>query len=136
MGLRSLIDFSLESPFDSPPTIVYTSSIGVFQNLSISTPSQPEKLISATVSVSNGYNESKWVSEQVLSAASASTPLKTVIVRVGQVSGGPNGFWDTKQWLPAIAQSSKYIGCFPDTGKVRIGSSTLVSPSCPHNIFP
>ncbi|KAF8200271.1 hypothetical protein BJ912DRAFT_921743 [Pholiota molesta] len=97
-GLRTLIDFALSSPLQTPPTLIYTSTI-------------------AKVAIGTGYTESKWVSEQILAAASAETTLRTVIVRVGQIAGGPTGFWNTKEWFPALVQSAKSVSCLPNVGK-------------------
>ncbi|KAF8968163.1 hypothetical protein BDZ97DRAFT_1655638 [Flammula alnicola] len=113
-GLRHLIDFSLSSPLSQPPSLIFTSTIGVFQNLAHSEHNQLLELpIDAEVAIGTGYTESKWVSEQILAAASANTTLRTVAVRVGQISGGPNGFWNTKEWLPSLIQSANFVGCLP-----------------------
>lgn len=61
-----------------------------------------------------GYAESKWVSEQVLFTAAATTPLDPLVARVGQVSGGPDGTWNAHEWFPSLVQSSVPLGCFPD----------------------
>jgi thioester reductase-like protein len=123
-GLRNLIDFALSSPLHQPPTLIYTSTIGVFQNPPSTTDSLSEQPIEAPVAIGTGYTESKWVSEQILAAASAATPLRTVIVRVGQISGGPTGFWNTKEWFPALVQSAKSVSCLPSVSKA---SSTLIT---------
>ncbi|KAF8890513.1 hypothetical protein CPB84DRAFT_1849102 [Gymnopilus junonius] len=113
-GVRNLIDFSLTSPRSSPPTLVFTSSVGVFQNTaSISSPSLPESAISPEVAVGTGYTESKWVSEEILLQASKKTPLRSVIIRVGQLCGGLNGAWNTSEWFPSLVQSAAACECFP-----------------------
>lgn len=119
-GLRCLIDFALSSPLPRPPTVIYTSTIGVFRHLTAEHCDEnlPELPIEAQVAVGTGYTESKWVSEHILGVASATTRLKTIIVRVGQISGGPNGFWSTKEWFPAVIQSTKYVSCLPTVDKV------------------
>jgi thioester reductase-like protein len=35
------------------------------------------------------------------------------VVRVGQISGGVNGAWNTSDWVPAIIKSSVTLGCLP-----------------------
>ncbi|KAF8878687.1 hypothetical protein CPB84DRAFT_1793984, partial [Gymnopilus junonius] len=113
-GLRNLIDFALSSTCSMPPVLVYTSSIGVFQNVeSIGKMPLPEAPITAEVAVGTGYAESKWVSEEILMHISNKSRLKSVIVRVGQLSGGVNGAWNTAEWLPALVQSGQICGCLP-----------------------
>lgn len=118
MGLRNLINFALSSPLRNPPTLIYTSSIGVFQTPISVADHLAELPIEAQVAIGTGYTESKWVSEQILATASAQTTLKSVIVRVGQISGGPKGFWSIKEWFPALVQSAKFVSCLPDAHKV------------------
>ncbi|KAF8200278.1 hypothetical protein BJ912DRAFT_1020035 [Pholiota molesta] len=139
-GLRNLIDFALSSPLQSLPTLIYTSTIGVFQTPHPTAANLAELPIIAKVAIGTGYTESKWVSEQILAAASAKTTLKTVIVRVGQIAGGPTGFWNTKEWFPALVQSAKFVSCLPNVGKptpwsqlAAVLSSELSVPLVPYH---
>ncbi|KAJ7635327.1 hypothetical protein FB45DRAFT_1057185 [Roridomyces roridus] len=111
-GLRALVDLSLRSPFIEPPKILYTSSIGIFQHPQTRMPLK-EISVDAEVATGIGYVESKWVSESILLRAAEATPLKPLIVRVGQLSGGANGAWNIGEWVPAVVQSAKFIGCIP-----------------------
>ncbi|KAJ7229429.1 hypothetical protein B0H12DRAFT_1147826 [Mycena haematopus] len=115
-GLRNLVDFSLQSPFKSAPTLIYTSSIGIFENASEGA-TLPEKAIEAKIAAGSGYTESKWVAEQILAKAEECSPLKPVTVRVGQLCGGVNGAWNTNEWFPALVQASQVIRHFPDSDK-------------------
>ena len=45
------------------------------------------------------------------------TPLRPVIVRIGQVSGGVNGAWNPLEWIPGIVQSATLTGSLPSFGK-------------------
>ena len=67
---------------------------------------------------SNGYSQSKWVSERILEVAAEQTSLRPVIVRVGQVSGGVNGSWNPLEWIPGIMQSAALTGSLPSLGRV------------------
>jgi len=67
---------------------------------------------------SNGYGQSKWVSERILEVAAEQTPLRPVIVRVGQVSGGVNGSWNPLEWIPGIVQSAALTRSLPSLGRV------------------
>ena len=67
-----------------------------------------------------GYGESKWVSERLLQIVREKTPVKTMVIRVGQLAGSRiNGNWNTAEWFPAIVQSYKSVGCLPDGTGVR-----------------
>lgn len=82
-----------------------------------------EDFVDARSALGSGYSESKWVCESILSAASRSTSLKPVVVRVGQLSGtSTSGCWNTKEWVPALVKSSVHIGCLPLIENVRIPS--------------
>lgn len=72
-----------------------------------------EKPATAHVAIGNGYTESKWVSEQIVSFASQQHGLSAMNIRIGQLAGGVNGNWTTKEWFPTIVQSAKVIGCLP-----------------------
>ncbi|KAJ7464987.1 hypothetical protein B0H11DRAFT_2050421 [Mycena galericulata] len=115
-GLRNLIDFSLGSPFEDPPRFLYASTIGIFQNASDNVP-LTETPIDSKIAVGNGYTESKWIAEQILAEVGEATAAKPLIVRVGQLSGGTNGSWNIHEWVPALVQSAKVIGCIPDDSR-------------------
>lgn len=67
-----------------------------------------------SVALGQGYSEAKWVSEQILYRAAKATPLRPIVVRVGQISGGINGSWNPSDWVPAIVKSSLRIGFLPE----------------------
>lgn len=69
----------------------------------------------ATVAVGSGYPESKWVAEQILDRASQRTSFTPVIVRIGQLSGGRNGYWNPSEWVPSVIQTGPALKCLPDT---------------------
>ncbi|TFY65192.1 hypothetical protein EVJ58_g2123 [Rhodofomes roseus] len=115
-GVRSLIDFALTSRLPSPPRLLFTSSMATLQNA----PADqlcPESAVDPLWAVGSGYAESKWVSEQILQAATAKTKADTLVVRVGQVCGGPDGVWNASEWFPSLVQSAPKLGCFPDDEK-------------------
>ncbi|KZT66436.1 hypothetical protein DAEQUDRAFT_739999 [Daedalea quercina L-15889] len=103
-SVRQLIDFALSSTLPTVPRIVFTSSVGIFR----------KHLVKPHVAVGTGYSESKWVAEQILASAARATCLEVLIVRVGQVCGGPEGAWNAQEWFPAMVQSATKLGCFPD----------------------
>jgi thioester reductase-like protein len=72
---------------------------------------------------SSGYSESKWVSERLLWAAGQSTPLRPIIIRVGQLCGGINGNWNVREWFPALARASQVVGGVPQNFGVSLLSA-------------
>ncbi|KIJ40867.1 hypothetical protein M422DRAFT_780553 [Sphaerobolus stellatus SS14] len=114
-GVRYMIDLALGSPQLIPPRIIFTSSIGIVKAWS-NIESVPEGPLSdLTLINAVGYSESKWVSEQILETASRQTPLKPVIVRVGQLCGGVNGNWNSREWFPSLVRAAQVVGGAPDT---------------------
>jgi thioester reductase-like protein len=77
-----------------------------------------EATIGPEVAVGTGYGESKWVSERLLEVAAAESPLEPTIIRVGQICGGPNGFWNEKEWVPSLIRSSVHLNCLPSSEQV------------------
>ncbi len=84
--------------------------------------------VDASVATGLGYSESKWVAEKLLSTASNITPLQSVSIRVGQVTGGASGAWNSTEWFPSLVRTSVSLGCLPTLHKVcNVCSSFLVS---------
>lgn len=67
-----------------------------------------------------GYTEAKWVSENILEEAARRTQLKTTVVRVGQLVGGPGGYWNEREWFAAMIKSSIFLGMLPSIPGVSI----------------
>lgn len=82
--------------------------------------------IPADYALSNGYTQSKWVSEQILEAARRDAGLNYLNIRVGQLTGGINGMWNAKEWVPTMIQISNVLGCLPSDNKVR-GENSVIS---------
>ena len=61
-----------------------------------------------------GYSESKWIGERILAAAAGNTTLKPTVVRLGQITGNQDGYWNEREWLPAIIKSATVLDCLPD----------------------
>ncbi|KLO12645.1 acetyl-CoA synthetase-like protein [Schizopora paradoxa] len=111
---RRLVDLALSSPSSTPPRFLFTSSVGVLRNYGGDGP-VVESPVGASSAIGSGYSESKWVCEQVLMNAVEKTTLTPVIIRVGQLCGSSkNGFWTTKEWVPAIFKSGAHTGSLPD----------------------
>ncbi|KAF9018354.1 acetyl-CoA synthetase-like protein [Hymenopellis radicata] len=102
LGLRGVVDLALRSTFKEPPRLMFISSIGIL-----------EEPVQSDFALGNGYSESKWVAEEILTSVASQTTLRPLIVRVGQVCGGRNGFWNSKEWFPSMVQSALKLGAFP-----------------------
>ncbi|TCD61585.1 hypothetical protein EIP91_008188 [Steccherinum ochraceum] len=111
--LRLLIDLALSSPFPSPPRLLFVSTSDVWSQKPLLTGPVREELGPAQYATRGGYGQSKWVCENILAVASNQTPLRPIIARVGQISGGHNGAWNTHDWVPAMIRSSINFGCLP-----------------------
>lgn len=81
-------------------------------------------LLDPSSAIGAGYPESKWVVEQVLQRVSERAGLPAVVVRLGQVTGNKVGYWNEREWFPALVKSALFTRCLPDVDGV---SSPLVS---------
>lgn len=66
-----------------------------------------------------GYSEGKWVTEHVLQRATKQRGVHTIVMRLGQVSGNKVGYWNEREWLPALVKSALFQKCLPDVEGVR-----------------
>lgn len=67
-----------------------------------------------------GYSESKWVGERLLQLASDSNMIHGTVVRIGQLTGGVNGAWNTAEWFPSVTCASAALGCIPEGRGVSV----------------
>jgi thioester reductase-like protein len=115
-GVRRLIDFSSESARGAK--IYYVSSLSSVTSMSGRVPEQIIQDNSAPARM--GYGESKFISERLLDAASASSNgrIFSTVLRVGQIAGPvgkEQGVWNTQEWFPSILTSSNTLGVLPNT---------------------
>ena len=87
----------------------------------------PEIAADVEMALGTGYGESKWICEEILAISRAETVLQPVIVRIGQVSGGVNGYWKPSEWIPSIIQSATLTGCLPSLNQVSKLPNVLMS---------
>lgn len=76
----------------------------------------------------SGYTEAKWVSEHILDEAARRTPLKPTAVRLGQIVGGPSGYWNEKEWWAALVKSSVFLGKLPAVPGVSRPPTSFTEP--------
>ncbi|GAB7340817.1 hypothetical protein MBLNU457_7181t1 [Dothideomycetes sp. NU457] len=115
-GTHRCIEFSASSRYH--PEIVFVSSIASVGNWEGSGNKGyvPETLLEDdSVSLPQGYGESKHVSGRILAAAARGSGVPAVVVRVGQLAGPvtEKGVWNKQEWFPSIVSSSKAIGKVP-----------------------
>ena len=54
--------------------------------------------------MARGYAESKWITERILGAAAERTPLRPVVVRLGQVCGDGIDTWNKNGWFQSLVK--------------------------------
>lgn len=81
------------------------------------------------VAVGIGYSESKWIGERILDAAAERTPLRPVVVRLGQVCGEGNGAWNEMEWFPSLVKSALRLNCLPSLDGVSEALITVTALS-------
>ncbi|KAH6912217.1 hypothetical protein BKA70DRAFT_1535515 [Coprinopsis sp. MPI-PUGE-AT-0042] len=109
--LRCLIDFALTC--EQVPQFIFTSTIAVCRGALGHTAQVKEQPVEPEIAVGLGYTEAKWVSESILLQALRTTGLRTVIVRVGQLTGSGESGWKTSEWFPQMVRGSTLMGGLP-----------------------
>ncbi|KAI0755845.1 acetyl-CoA synthetase-like protein [Fomes fomentarius] len=113
-GTRNFIDLALGSPYRKPPSIIFVSSIGTLSNCTLPPPVPEKYMDDPNFPFGSGYSESKWVTEHVLQNVSRQTDVHTVVMRLGQVAGDRLGYWNEREWFPALVKSALFQRCLPD----------------------
>ncbi|GAQ47677.1 acetyl-CoA synthetase-like protein [Aspergillus tubingensis] len=154
-SVRHFIDFSLRSTHRAH--VHFISSVGTVGawawDMGSTIPESP--LEDSKACPSQGYGESKYISERICHEASRRSGVPTTVYRVGQIAGPTTleGLWNPQDWLPTIIKTSKAIGLIPGTLGSRavdwIAVDTLariitevihtravtVSSASPHSVF-
>lgn len=122
-GTRRLIEFASVSAHK--PTVVFISSIASVGNWGSvaqdgsAVPESITTLFDSTITLPQGYGESKYVAAGVLANASHRLGIKTAIIRAGQLAGPiiqANGAaWNRHEWLPTLIHTSKILKKLPRT---------------------
>ena len=65
-----------------------------------------------------GYAQSKWVAEQICSAAheAEGSDRSVSIIRVGQLCGNKDGVWNESEAYPLMLSTARIAHCLPDLG--------------------
>lgn len=111
-GVRRFVDFSLASKRNAHIHFVSSiSTVGAWPpKTGYLVPEIPME--NASVTLRQGYGESKHVAERICLEASRKSGVPTSVYRVGQIDGPTtsNGGWNPHEWLPTIISTSKAIG--------------------------
>jgi len=124
-GTRRVIDFSIESWHRAH--IVFISSIAGVGSWSSSKPNEhvPERIFEDhSVSLPQGYGESKHVAECILASAARQAGILSTIIRCGQLAGPSDSgsVWNRHEWVPSLLISSREMGMLPQT----LGNQNIV----------
>ncbi|ORY56310.1 uncharacterized protein BCR38DRAFT_505145 [Pseudomassariella vexata] len=111
-GVSHLLNLAMRSPLEPKPTFAFISSVAAVMR---ARPLPIREVRHGWAGVSEmGYGQSKWVAEEVCSAAAEHCGLPVQIIRVGQVAGDTRyGIWNPSEAIPATVQSALTIGALP-----------------------
>ncbi|KNG47232.1 acetyl-CoA synthetase-like protein [Stemphylium lycopersici] len=122
-GTYRAIKFAAASDHRAP--IVFISSIasvGAWGSVAQDGSGVPESsttLFDNTLSLPQGYGESKQVAAEILATASHRLGIQTAIVRAGQLAGpstqAGGAAWNRHEWLPTVVNTSKLMNKLPRT---------------------
>ena len=74
----------------------------------------PEGCLDPSSALGNGYSEAKWIAERILCDVADRHRVPISIVRLGQVCGDQSGYWNEKEWYPAMIKSATFTRCLPN----------------------
>ncbi|KAK7927484.1 hypothetical protein PG985_004482 [Apiospora marii] len=112
-GVRNLVDLCLVTRHDA--LLFFVSSISAVAAWSEPGP-VPEAPVRNMAAATMGYGQAKLVSEQILERAVAYSGLRAANCRIGAVAGPivrPEGLWNRHEYIPALINSSVYLGLLP-----------------------
>lgn len=117
-GLVNLFRFSTEAKSSGhAASIFFVSSVSAVGSPVADRPA-PEKVLTLADAPlhTNGYAQSKFLSELLCDAAAQHLDIPVTVLRVGQVAGAiQQGVeWNRKEWFPSLIIGSLSIGCVPD----------------------
>ncbi|KAF7939089.1 uncharacterized protein EAE97_007170 [Botrytis byssoidea] len=126
-GLINLITLAVSS---AGGRLFFVSSISSVMGYRSSSGTTPEDIIHPSTDIiesivaPNGYAESKYISELLISYASeqlSSYGYEFSLARVDQIAGPvrAKGMWNKTEWFPSLILSSIHVGCIPSS----LGSS-------------
>ena len=97
------------------PSLIFISSVASVLNHS-QIPIPETIITSSSAPDRTGYGQSKYIAEQILDYGSRRYNMRITVLRLGQISGpahNVNGKWTSREWLPSLVLSSKYLHMLP-----------------------
>lgn len=120
-GLVNLFRFATEAKsLGHATSIFFVSSVSAVasQVAKLANGSAPEKVLTLTDAPlhTNGYAQSKFLSELLCNAAAQHLGIPVTVLRVGQVAGSTQQGveWNRKEWFPSLIIGSLSMGCIPN----------------------
>ncbi|KAL8287059.1 hypothetical protein RQP46_004065 [Phenoliferia psychrophenolica] len=112
-GAYNLINLCLESP--ALATFYFSSSVSAVAGWGGPGP-VPETVMSDTSAAQGmGYAHSKWVTEKLCEIASIDTPVRAVVLRIGQMIGSSiDGKWNETEAVSLMIKSADTLAALPD----------------------
>jgi thioester reductase-like protein len=122
-GTHRAVEFALASYYKTPVIFISSiASVGNWGSIAQDGSGVPESittLFDSTITLPQGYGESKHVAAEILATASHRLGIKTAIVRAGQLAGpsmqAGGAAWNRHEWLPTIVHTSKVMKKLPRT---------------------
>jgi thioester reductase-like protein len=114
-GVLGLISFAHRS--QSRVTLQFVSSIAAVAGSPCRSLIAEDAATQKQAPISMGYGQSKYLAERMVTHASQVLGIKTIVARVGQVSGDASRKrgWNRREWFPSLVVSSLYIRALPNT---------------------
>ncbi|KAG2059105.1 L-aminoadipate-semialdehyde dehydrogenase [Suillus hirtellus] len=114
-GAVNLINLALASPHPRPADFYFASSISAVAAWH-GPDSIPEAITDdPSVAQGLGYAQSKWITEKLCQVASQQTPIRTGVLRIGQMVGdSQNGVWNETEAISLIIKCTDTIGILPN----------------------
>lgn len=117
LGLVNLFRLATETTSGAPARFAFISSVSAVVTGG-KHPAPETVLALSDAPNTNGYAQSKFLSELLCEIAAHELDIPMTIARVGQVAGAvrlPGGEWNRKEWLPSLVTGSISMGCFPNS---------------------
>ena len=114
-SIDNLLDFARGNN-SYPMEIVFISSMSSAGNL-------PGRVMREEISpsydspIGNGYGESKYLAERLLSTVAPRFGIKAKIIRLGQIAAPlhAHGAWNAQEWFPRLINSSFILRTLPES---------------------
>ncbi|KAG1759466.1 hypothetical protein EDD22DRAFT_905997 [Suillus occidentalis] len=114
-ALHTMLELSVFSVRTKAPRIFFISSVSAVANYSGPEHAIPEvPFDSSNLPLDQGYAQSKYVAERILTDASRAANIPVTIVRAGQLAGDTTlGAWNVMEHIPIFIQACCFLKLMP-----------------------